>query len=248
MNHSLGDGYPPVNHGRRCTVDNFWAPLRDLLVPARCQFCDTPCATGSLCPACRDSLPWNTQACPRCARPQGHADTCAGCVERPPAFDLAFAALRWESPVREAIHQLKYEARLHQASAFGRLLGEAVLERGLPLPALLLPVPLHAGRLRRRGYNQALELARSVATITGQAICAGAARRIRATPDQIGMSAARRRRNLRGAFVAADRLRGQRVALLDDVMTTGATLGALAQACRRAGAIEVQAWALARVP
>jgi ComF family protein len=108
-------------------------------------------------------------------------------------------------------------------------------------------VPLHPRRLVARGYNQALELARRIARRMQIELAPHAAKRIRLTEDQIGKSAAQRRRNVRGAFAVTQSLDGQHVALLDDVMTTGATLGELARMCRKAGAARVEVWAAARV-
>jgi ComF family protein len=127
-------------------------------------------------------------------------------------------------------------------------MAEALRERGEPLPELLIPVPLHRGRLFRRGYNQAQELARHLGRELGIAVEPRAARRLRATPDQIGLGAAARRRNLKNAFSVGPPVAGRRLALLDDVMTTGATLEELARACKAAGATRVEAWAIARQP
>ena len=115
------------------------------------------------------------------------------------------------------------------------------------LPECLIPVPLHRRRLWRRGYNQALELGRTIAEHCELQLLPTAARRVRATADQIGMTASQRRRNVRNAFSVELDLSGRHVALIDDVMTTGATLDALAQACKRAGAVRVEAWCAARV-
>ncbi len=148
--------------------------------------------------------------------------------------------------MQRSIHQLKYQARFLEARVLGRLMAERLRSRD-DLPACLIPVPLHRRRLWRRGYNQALELGREIAALTGMRLLPTAARRVRATADQIGMSAVQRRRNVRDAFVVDIDLAGLDVALIDDVMTTGATLGALAQACRRAGAARIEAWSAARV-
>ncbi len=128
----------------------------------------------------------------------------------------------------------------------GQLMASALAARGR-WPDLLIPVPLHHRRLLRRGYNQALEIARPIAASGRTTLWPDAVRRIRATTDQIGTSASQRRRNVRGAFVADTRISGRSVALLDDVMTTGATLNELARVCRRAGATHIEAWAVARV-
>lgn len=134
--------------------------------------------------------------------------------------------------------------------AAGRLLGElwcaALGERPPPAADCLVPVPLAPGRLRERGYNQALELARPLAKQLQLPLRWQSLRRIRATAPQSGLDRKARARNLRGAFAADPALRGQRVLLIDDVMTTGATLAACARSLRRVGVVTVEVWALAR--
>src|SRR5690606_25479155 len=139
--------------------------------------------------------------------------------------------------------------KFHRDLAAGRLLAEAMAARFAPLPrpGALLPVPLHRGRLRRRGYDQALELARPLARALDLPLLPGALRRVRATRPQSELDAAARARNLRGAFaVEAGTPLPAHVALVDDVMTTGATLHAAALALRRAGVARVDAWVCAR--
>ncbi len=227
-------------------VYNFSQRLLDHLLPPQCQYCGAPAGALPICAPCTQALPWNLCACPRCALPQGQAHECAQCLSRPPAFDCAWAPFRLEAPIQQSIHGLKYHARFLQARMLGTLMAHALSTRD-DLPQWLIPVPLHRGRLFRRGYNQALEVARGIAQQTSIRLLPDAARRLRATADQIGMSAVQRRRNVRNAFAIDTRIAGSSVALLDDVMTTGATLDALAQACKRAGAVRVEAWAVARV-
>lgn len=211
-----------------------------LLFPSTCAWCGAP--GSEACPPCQAGLPWNDPACPGCARPQVHGERCGSCAAKPPPFDAAWTAFRLEVPVQKGIHRLKYQGQLIEAARLGRLLAPRLPSR----PDLILPVPLHRWRLARRGYNQAGELARQLGRLTGIPTDPRLARRIRPTPDQIGLTAVERRRNLRGAFHISSGLDGLHVALLDDVMTTGATLAELARACRAAGAARVEAWALAR--
>lgn len=224
------------------------------LLPARCHACRVPLAPSAqtaselLCAGCHHDLPWNTPCCLHCATPLAAPGVCGHCAQHPPPFVLTLAPLRLESPVQQWIHRLKYHADFAAAAQLGRLIAVALQSAGHARPDVLIPVPLHRERLLRRGYNQALELARPVAAATGIALWAQGAQRVRATPDQIGQSLVERRRNVRGAFVILRPLRGLRVALIDDVMTTGATLAELARACRAAGAGEVQVWAAARTP
>jgi len=231
-------------------LDDSAAALRRLLTPPQCLLCRTPLtndlARGLLCNGCENDLPWNTSACPSCALPQSSASICARCQKRPPPFDAAWAAFRFAPPIRQSILSLKYHAGFMQARWLGETMAAQLAQRAATLPDLLLPVPLHPGRLRRRGYNQALELTRVLAHRLAIDCDPRAACRLRATADQIGQSAAARRRNLRGVFSVAPRVAGRRVALVDDVMTTGSTLAELTRCCRKVGAASIEVWVAAR--
>lgn len=222
------------------------AELLARLAPPRCLLCGGRTATQLLCDGCKQDLPWNDSACPGCAIPHPQNALCPVCARKPRAFDSAWAAFRMEGPIKPAIHGLKYHARFEQARCLGQLMSERLRQRSAPLPELILPVPLHWRRLMGRGYNQALELGRSVSQDCGIPLDATLLRQTRATPDQIGRRAAERRRNVRGAFECRADLSGRHVALLDDVMTTGATLDELARCLRAAGACRIEAWAVAR--
>jgi len=141
--------------------------------------------------------------------------------------------------------------KFHQQLGLARLLGEQLARRLAPetaRPDLIIPVPLHGARLRERGYNQALEIARPVARAFGVLLDFRSLVRVRATAPQTGMTVAARRKNLRGAFAwhAGSEMRNLRVALVDDVMTTGSTVQAAAKCLRAAGAREVEIWVIAR--
>lgn len=218
------------------------------LLPARCRYCGTPVEVGQLCSACTAALPWNRTACTHCALPMQHAGICPQCLRRPPRFDTAQVAFRLATPVRQSIHALKYQADFSDAALLGDLMALPLARREGPLPQLLIPVPLHPLRLMYRGYNQATEIARRLSLRLTLPVNAHAAVRLRRTEDQIGQTRAARRRNMRGAFAVNADLGGLHVALIDDVMTTGATFDALAHACRQAGAARIEAWAAARTP
>ena len=223
-------------------------PAAELSVGApQCLLC-AGASAELICAGCREDLPWNRLACPRCARPlaAGPARVCPACLEREPAFEHALAAFRYETPVDQAVQRLKYGADFLAARWLGEALAQAAAARPSPLPQVLVPVPLHARRLRSRGYNQALELARALARRLDVEVRPQLAQRLRATEDQIGKSAVERRRNVKNAFAVDPAVRGLHLALLDDVMTTGSTLDELARTCRKAGAARVEAWVVAR--
>lgn len=241
-------GPSSVNRVTAFMVDGWMPWLVQALLPARCRSCGCVLDDGMLCAACTTSLPWNDSACVHCARPLPVTSRCSQCLERSPAFAAAWTAFRLDTPVQQSIHALKYRADFAQARLLGELMAHRLALRAAPMPQRLLPVPLHPLRLARRGYNQALEIARVLGARLDIAVDVRAAERRRATEDQIGQSATARRRNMRGAFAVRADLSGLHVALVDDVMTTGATLDALARACRAAGAARIEAWAAARTP
>lgn len=232
-------------------VDGWAARALRLLVPPRCLLCGMAGAAGrDLCAGCAADFATNAVCCPRCALPLPvPAPLCGECLKHEPPFARAWAPFRYEHPLDLLEARFKFHADL----AAGRVLSSLMIERAAvhvpDRPDLLVPVPLHAARLRERGYNQALELARPLARVFGIPLHTEALRRTRATPPQTGLDAKTRRRNLRDAFaIAASARLPEHVALIDDVMTTGATLRECARVLRRAGVARVDVWALARAP
>lgn len=228
-------------------VDGCIQSIHSLLFPPTCLLCDAPGAEGSdLCAGCRAELPWNVAACERCAAPLPQPGLCGACLKRPPRFDGAYAPLLYRPPLDWLLQGFKFNGRLPPGRLCGELLAEAVGRRGVPLPELIVPVPLHPSRLRRRGFNQALELARPVAARLGVPLAPRLCRRVRATATQSLLGAEERRRNVRGAFELAAPLEARHVAIIDDVIATGSTVGELARVLRRAGAERIEVWAVAR--
>lgn len=225
-------------------------PMDWLLGADRCALCNAPAFDAGLCSACIDALPWNAPACPRCALPLAEtAADCRQCRSLGAVADGVLCPLRFAPPVHDWVHALKYQAELSAGRRLGRLLALAVSNEGAPLPELVIPVPLHARRLRGRGYNQATEIAYWLARALQLPLAREAATRERETADQTHLDAAARRRNLRDAFRADAKLvRGRHVAVVDDVMTTGASARALVTALRAAGAARVSVWCPARTP
>ncbi|MDJ0739383.1 MAG: double zinc ribbon domain-containing protein [Gammaproteobacteria bacterium] len=227
---------------------NIW-PIIDQLIGARCPLCNGP--GDGLCAACRETLPRNSPSCRRCALPLAAATPggtlCADCQRRPPPFARVIAPLRYEPPVDDLVAAFKYHARLSDGRLLAGLLGDVLRQRTAPLPALLLPVPMHARGLRERGFNQAAELARVLAEQLGLAWSTGALRRVRDADHQRGLDRRQRRRNLRGAFACTATLPAH-VAVVDDVVTTAATVDEISRVLRAAGVADIEVWAVARTP
>lgn len=218
------------------------------LIAQPCVLCAARTRGGLLCPGCHADLPLLPQArCPQCALPSPGGLICGACLKKPPAFERSEAVYRYAFPLDVLIHQFKYAGAQSLADLFATALGDHLSNRspGRPLPDLIVPMPLHPARLRERGYNQALEIARRLGqrlNLPTQLACT----RQRDTPPQAGLDLKSRKRNLRGAFTCNQILAGKRIALLDDVMTSGSSLDELARVARSAGAIAVEAWVVAR--
>lgn len=208
-----------------------------------------------LCVPCEAELPWLRGACQRCALPlPAEGLVCGRCLKRPPAFEQVIAPWRYAFPVDALITRFKHQRQWPLGRLLGELLGQHLyhaFDQGLPRPDWLLPVPLSRARQRRRGFNQAQWLADWLAGPLQLPLATDWLLRIRDTPAQQALDAAARRRNLRQAFALSPRapdLRGRHLALVDDVLTTGATADALARLLRKAGAARVDVYCLARTP
>lgn len=218
--------------------------LRPRLPLWPCELCGDPAGAEGICTPCRAELPWIGAACRSCARPLPAPGRCVTCLHDPPPWSQAIAPLAWRFPVDALIGRFKYAGALQLGALLGRLLA-ARCAVAPPVDAIV-PVPLHRSRLAERGFNQAQELARPVAAALELPVLVRATARLVPAPPQAGLAAQQRYRNLAGAFQASECVTGCRVAILDDVLTTGSTAHALAQALLRAGAAAVQVWAVAR--
>jgi ComF family protein len=215
------------------------------VMPPACLLCGATTTAAPLCGGCHADLPWHSQPhCPQCAIPTPAGQLCGACLRHPPAFDRSVAALAYAFPLDRMIPRLKYHGQLAIAPALGACLARVV--ETAPRPDRLVPMPLHPRRIRERGFNHASEIARDVARRLGLPLDATSCQRVRDTPPQMGLKHDARRRNVRGAFACSGDIRGQHVALIDDVMTTGTSLDELAATLKRAGAREVSCWVAAR--
>ena len=212
------------------------------LLPAQCALCAGSCH-GVVCSPCRQQyLEPTRRRCRQCANPLADvAVVCGRCLRRPPAYDATWTAADYAAPVDQLLLQLKFGARLALAPLFAQLLVAAVRrDSGWDPPQMLCPVPLGPARLVERGYNQALEIARPLARRLAIPLQARLAIRVRDTRAQSGVAPRERRANLAHAFIVAPEHAGQvagcHVGIVDDVMSSGHTVHALAAALKRAGA------------
>lgn len=233
---------------RAMTMYRWIKYVQNRFLPGTCVLCgsDSP-SELDLCAACRADLPRVLQPCPRCGLPLATAaeTECGGCVANPPAFARTLVPFRYEEPVKQLIHALKFNQKLYVARVLGELMAEYFAQQGAR-PDLIIPVPLHPSRLRERGFNQALELARPTSARLNIPLDVHACQRTRSTPAQSDLPADQRAKNIKGAFTLRAPLNVQRVAIIDDVMTTGATVDELTRTLLSNGVEEVQIWVCAR--
>jgi ComF family protein len=217
------------------------------LYPPTCLLCRAAGAAGlDLCAGCAGDLPSIAIGCDRCGVPLPQPGTCGRCLQHPPPVARIITPFRYQPPLDALIKGFKFTGRLSSGRLLRELLLRALLHRPLDLPDLIVPVPLHPRRLGERGFNQATELARGLGRGLAVPVDRRVCRRVRATAVQSQLPSDERRKNVRGAFEVVRPLAGPRVAIVDDVITTGSTVFELARALRKAGATDVQVWALAR--
>jgi len=222
--------------------------LGNRLLPPQCIFCGVAQAAGRICAHCLLLLPWNDTFCERCGQPlplaQAHGVPCADCQLSPPPFVRARAPLVYAFPIDHVVKALKFRRQLLLAPALAESLLPTFRQHFQHCDALV-PVPLHRWRQMRRGFNQAVELCKPLRKASGLRVLSDVLR-AKATQSQSGLSAAARSKNLRNAFAVAGPLQCRRPLVVDDVITTGATVNQLAQTLLRAGAEDVHVIAVAR--
>ncbi|WFR80621.1 ComF family protein [Janthinobacterium rivuli] len=235
-----------------------WQALRQWLgatvLPAQCALCGIGCPQV-LCPPCRAQYLGQIQPrCRQCANPLDDVATlCGRCLRHRPAYDDTVTAFDYAAPLDQLLLQLKFGARLALAPLLAELLHVAIQQQTVwEAPQLLCPVPLGPARLAERGFNQALEIARPLARLLDVPLQPRLALRVRDTRAQSGVAPQERQANLAHAFAIAPEhapsLHGCHVGIVDDVMSSGHTVNALATACKSAGAARVSILVVARTP
>lgn len=222
-------------------------PSLDLGFSAQCLLCGNMSEDNDICRACKHDLPFlSVSCCTCCAIPLPMSGVCGVCQQKRPYFDSTQAALHYAMPVDRLIQRLKFHRQLFIARILGQLLANYLVQTGFVRPDRLIPVPLHGSRLRQRGFNQSLEIAKEVSRRLSVHLDPFSCQRLRATGAQSELPARARAKNVRGAFAVIKDVQGQHITLLDDVMTTGFTAGELARTLKKAGARRVDVWLCAR--
>jgi ComF family protein len=223
--------------------------IQDWVYPPTCLLCgDNGSEQFDLCQPCHISLPLYRGGCSLCAAPMpsiNSASVCGECQIRPPDFDSTHASFAYQEPIRHLIHGLKFSARFVNARLLATLMAEQ-LQALASKPTLLVPVPLHSQRYRHRGFNQSIELTKHLSRQLQIPYSLNSCHRIRNNIPQADLGAKQRRRNLHRTFSAGQLSSIESVAIIDDVMTTGSTVRAVAKVLKRSGVSKIQVWVCAR--
>jgi len=242
----------------------FTQKLLSNLFPSRCILCRQTVKVSNddlmfnhieICADCYMALPHNSHCCIRCALPLAediiNEVFCGRCIQKQPAYDYGYSLFRYEDEIIGLVHQLKFAEKIGYARSIGEMLlakfeRDVLPERGRP--DCLLPVSLHTSRLRQRGFNQSIEIARVISQKLGIPIENDMVSRQRSTVSQTGLNAQQRRKNIRGAFSVADDISYRHVLIIDDVVTTGSTVNELASVLKKGGIDKVGVLSIARAP
>lgn len=224
---------------------NIRSIARRLLPAQPCVLCGSMSDDGLWCGACDASLPYlRDDHCPVCALPAPDGQVCGHCLSRPPLYTRTCAAFRYAFPLDKLVQGMKYGDQIPLAHELARRLSQRIGKNNPP--DYVIPMPLHPAKLRERGYNQSMLIAAAVSRQLDFKLLADAAKRTRNTPAQSALPWKDREKNVRDAFSCDIDLRGKHVALVDDVLTTGASMNALAKTIKRCGAAEISVWVVAR--
>ena len=240
-------------------LNNWLKSVLNVVYPQQCALCG---AGGwqdrDLCRDCYEELPVSHGACRICAIPlpvvvenneEKQLLVCGQCQQQSRQYDTCHSAFIYQSPIDKLIHQLKFRHKLHLATLLGNLMAEALEKRltdSKHLPDCIIPVPLHKSRLRERGFNQALELARPIAHRFNVPLLPNYCVRNKATLPQSDLPAEERLKNIKGGFTVQRNFSARHVAIVDDVMTTGSTVEVLAETLKESGVQTVDVWICAR--
>ncbi len=232
---------------------HFLKKFSNWILPHICILCrKISNRSQDLCLACLQELPFLKQGCLTCANvlPLNHSfPLCGQCLQKKPPFDITHALFLYEPPITKLILDLKFHHALTHAKLLGELLAEKILYEWYQksdLPTAIIPMPLHASRLKERGFNQAVEIARPLAKALHLPLILDDVVRVKPTLPQMSLPKSERKRNIKNAFFVKKSLKNQHVAVLDDVITTGNTVHELCRLLKRRGANKISVWSCAR--
>lgn len=229
---------------KQILYDGLSNSLFDHLFKQRCLLCAANDGRElGLCDACYKDLPWhNAPQCPQCGLSTNDL-VCGSCLNSPPDFDATHSLLTYDFPLDAMMQRYKYGSMLNLDHIFGKLLSNKINLSGVDL---VIAMPMHPMRLKERGFNQALEIAKIITKSKPEKLDYLSVQRQKLTPPQASLPLKERVRNIKGAFTVSNHLNGKRIAIVDDVMTTGASLNELAKTLKQAGAAHVECWVVAR--
>jgi ComF family protein len=227
------------------------------LFKQKCLLCDADIDAlqpniHAVCRACLNDLPWHPKtACPQCGlEPDGigsNRTVCGSCLSSTPDFDATHSVFLYSFPIDAMMVRYKYGDSLNIGNSFGQFLSEKIYTDNYPKNIdLIIPMPMHPTRLKERGFNQAHEIAKVLAKNCKEKLDFKSAQRVKLTPPQASLPLKERVKNIKGAFKVSGDLSSKRIAIVDDVMTTGASLNELAKTLKKAGASHVECWVVAR--
>ncbi len=222
--------------------------LKTLIFKQNCLLCASPQASNHVvCKACLNELPWHPNtSCPQCGLASS-GTVCGSCLNSPPDFDATISVFLYAYPIDAMMLRYKYGNMLNLGDTFGEFLTEKVALENIDI---IIPMPMHPQRLKERGFNQALEIAKVLTKNAREKLDYKSVERQTLTPPQASLPLKARVKNIKGAFKVntdkLDKLQGKRIAVVDDVMTTGASLNELAKTLKKAGASHVECWVIAR--
>ena len=218
--------------------------LKHHIFKQKCLLCASPQTnTHAVCGACLDELPWHpSTSCPQCGLSSSR-QLCGSCISSPPDFDATHAVFLYQYPIDKMMQRYKYGNMLNISHTFGQLLADKSAFEAIDL---IIPMPMHPTRIKERGFNQALEIAKVLSKNHPQKLDYKSVIRQTLTPPQASLALKERVKNIKGAFKVNSDLVGKRIAIVDDVMTTGASLNELAKTLKKAGASHVECWVVAR--
>lgn len=232
-------------------VDNSLKFIRNGLRDRYCYLCESPNdhPLFDICLNCTNELPYKNQSCSRCARPLQSDDSpvCGVCLSQPPSYDVLLSPFDYIFPIDKFITELKFNQKLYRARTLGHLFSQFIKSKSTPLPECIIPVPLHSKRIQQRGYNQSIEIARTVAKNLGLPLNNTLCERTRNTKPQSDLDSKARVKNIKNAFNIKQQHNYKHVAVFDDVVTTANTVQELSKQLRQDGVEIIQVWSIARV-